>query len=224
LNFSTGSAMKSGSMHGRRLLPALFALPLLLAACRREEVTSYRIPKEQDPILPMAGAAAQAPAAPEAGPSVGAGNMASTAVPTAEGPGLAWTAPARWDVGAANPMRKATYEIPVEGGKTELTITAFPSDVGGELANVNRWRGQVRLPPIAEAELPGTVTREEQGGLKLAVVDCGGQGPQAQRLLGVIVPFNGGTWFFKLTGPDSLVAGEKPEFLEFLRTVHPAQP
>ena len=45
-----------------------------------------------------------------------------------------------------------------------------------------------------------------------------------QRILGAIVPFNGGTWFFKLMGPDALVAKAKPGFLEFLKTVRPAQP
>jgi hypothetical protein len=222
LNLSAGSAMKSGSMYGRRLLPALVALPLLLAACRRAEVTSYRIPKETDPALPMAATTGAQPA-PMAGaaPDAGAGSMAATPVPTADGPALAWAAPGRWTAGAANPMRKATYEVPGAGGKAELTITAFPSDVGGELANVNRWRGQVQLPPIAQGDLPGVVTRQEQNGLQLAIVDCDGK---TQRLLGVIVPFGGGTWFFKLTGPSALVAQAKPEFLAFLQTVHPAQP
>jgi hypothetical protein len=215
--------MKSGSMHGRRLLPALLALPLFLAACRKAEVTSYQIPKEQDPVMPVASAAAPAAATPGPLPSANAGTMAATAVPTADGPGLAWTVPARWTTGAPNPMRKATYEVPVEAGSAELTITAFPSDVGGELANVNRWRGQVQLPPITEADLPGAVTRREQDGLQLAIVDCGA-GAKAQRILGAIVPFSGGTWFFKLTGGDALVGAAKPEFLAFLQTVHPAQP
>ena len=38
---------------------------------------------------------------------------------------------------------------------------------------------------------------------------------------GAIVPLNGETWFFKLLGPDALVAQQKPAFLEFLRTVRP---
>jgi len=210
-------------MYGRRLLSALIALPLLLAACRKAEVTSYAVPKETDPQMPMASAAAPAPSAPGAPMDTGAGTMASTAVPTAEGPGLAWTAPARWGIGAANPMRKATYEVTGDGGKAELSITAFPSDVGGELANLNRWRGQVQLPPITDADLPGAVARQQQNGLQLAVVDFGG-GAGSQRILGAIVPFGGGTWFFKLTGPEALVEKAKPEFLDFLRTVRPAQP
>ena len=172
-------------------------------------------------MMGAASAAAPGPATAGTMPTAAAGTMAGTPVPTADGPGLAWTAPARWTVGATNPMRKATYEIPGQGGKVELTITAFPSDVGGELANVNRWRGQVQLQPVTESDLPGIVTRQEQNGLQLDVVDCNGK---SQQLLGVIVPFGGGTWFFKLTGANALVAQEKPEFLAFLKTVHPAQP
>jgi hypothetical protein len=152
--------------------------------------------------------------------------MAETAVPTAEGPGLAWTAPAAWESKPASAMRKATYAVPGPGGAAgDLSITAFPSDVGGELANVNRWRGQVQLPPIAESDLPGTVVRWEQSGLTLTVVDfASGAAANPQRILGAIVPFNGGTWFFKLMGPDAVVGGAKPAFLEFLKTVRPAQP
>ena len=214
--------MKSGSMAVRRLSIALLALPVLIAGCRRAEVTAYSVPKEKDPELPTARADATAPEAPAA--DTGAGTMAGTAVPTAEGPGLAWTVPAGWKAKAGLAVRKGTYAVPGEGGaEAELTITAFPGEMGGELANVNRWRGQVQLPPLAD--LAGAVLREEENGLQMAIADCAsGQGDKPRRIIGVIIPFNGGTWFFKLEGLDALVEGEKPVFLEFLKTVHPAQP
>jgi hypothetical protein len=40
-----------------------------------------------------------------------------------------------------------------DGTKGEVAISHFPGDVGGDLANVNRWRQQVALPPIDEAGL-----------------------------------------------------------------------
>ena len=189
-------------------------------------MTSYRVPKEKDPEMPAAPAAGAQPAPmPGMATDAGAGTMAGAAVPTADGPGLTWTAPSDWKAEVASAMRKATYTVPGEGGaKADLSITAFPSDVGGELANVNRWRGQVQLAPLGEADLPGAVVRQQQNGLQLTVVDCGGSGANPQRILGAIVPFNGGTWFFKLMGPDALVAKAKPGFLEFLKTVRPAQP
>ncbi len=204
----------------RRFLSALAAVPLFLAACRKAEVTSYRVPKEADPQLPMAGAdASGGPAAPMAG-----AGMASTAVPTADGPGLAWTAPADWKVKAASAMRKGSYAVPGHGGPDgDLSITAFPGDVGGELANVNRWRGQVQLPPLAEADLAQAVSRATHGSLQFTIVEL--TSPSAdhpQAILGAIVLYNGGTWFFKLLGPAPLVAQTKPAFLQFLQTVQPA--
>jgi hypothetical protein len=146
--------------------------------------------------------------------------MADTPVPIAQGPGLAWTAPDRWKSKPAGPMRKATFEIDGPEGAGDLSITAFPHATGGELANVNRWRGQAGLPAVDAAGLEQAVSRTEQNGLRLTLVDAGGTG--ANRILAAMVPYGDGTWFFKLTGPDALVAREKPAFLAFLQTVRPA--
>ena len=204
-------------------LALLLLPPLCLAACRDAKVTAYRIPKETDPVPSAATAGGDGPPG-MTGPSTGGGDMAATAVPTAQGPGLAWTAPPDWVSKPAGAMRKATYAVPGNGGADgDLSITAFPSDVGGELANVNRWRGQVQLPPLAETDLAGAVTRLEYNGLHIAFVDFGaGKGADSPRMLGAIVPYGGGTWFFKLSGPDALIAKEKPAFEAFLKTLKPA--
>ena len=50
--------------------------------------------------------------------------------------------------------RYATLAITgADGAKGELAVTHFPGDVGGDLANVNRWRQQIGLEPIDEAAL-----------------------------------------------------------------------
>lgn len=208
-------------MAAHRSLLAVVLLTLLLAACRKAEITSYRVPKEKEPdATPVA---ATAPSA--AGTTAAAPVMAATSVPTADGPGLTWTAPADWQLMPEAPMRKATYSIAGEGGaKADLSITAFPNSVGGEFANVNRWRGQVQLPALTEAEVAAAVTRFEHNGLKFAVVDFTGTGLSPQRMLGAIVPIEGATWFFKLLGPDAVVAKAKPAFDAFLQTVKPASP
>lgn len=182
------------------------AIPFLLGGCRESKVESYRVKKDPEP------AAITAKAAPAAAPS-----MASTPVATAEGAGLSWTAPASWTSKAASSMRRGTFVIKgADGTEAELAITAFPGDVGGDLANVNRWRGQLSLPPIPAGELEAALSRFTANGLNFAVVDLSA-GPQ--RILGAIVPHAQSTWFFKLTGPDALVTREKPAFLAFLQTV-----
>jgi hypothetical protein len=202
-------------MSSRPFSIGIAAAALLLAACGEEKVASYRVPKEKDPELPMAGADSGAQTAPAAGPS-----MADTSVPIAGGDSLVWQAPSAWVPKAASAMRKGSYTVPGDGGESDLSITAFPGDVGGELANVNRWRGQVGLTPLGPDGLDAAVGRFDSNGLSFTVVDLSGQGdPGAKAILGAIVPFGGSTWFFKLTGTGALVGAAKPAFIDFLHTV-----
>ncbi len=202
-------------MSSRASLLALSAATLLLAACGDEQVAVYKVPKEKEPDLPAA--AAEAGAQPSASPGAA---MADTAVPTASGEALVWQAPAAWTQKPAGAMRKASYSVPGEAGESDLSVTAFPGDVGGELANVNRWRGQIALAPLSADDLDGAVTRLDQNGLKVTVVELSSKGdPTNKAILGAIIPYSGATWFFKLSGPGTSVKAAKPAFLEFLRTV-----
>ena len=188
----------------------LLTLPLLLGACRDSKVSVYRIPKEID---------APAPVASPHGGMAGGGdmNMGGGAVARADGPGLSWTVPSGWQSKGPSGVRKDTLVV---GPDAELAVTAFPGDVGGELANINRWRGQLQVAPIGENELAGSVTRLEVDGLKVGVVDIvGGTTDKPARMLGAFVPVGGATWFFKLIGPDAVVAKEKANFLAFLQTL-----
>jgi hypothetical protein len=197
-------------------LTAIAAAALLLSACGEERVASYRVPKEKEPE-PQAAAPADAGAPGDQG---GGAQMASTPVPTASGAELVWEAPAPWKSKPASPMRKASFAVPGDGAESELSVTAFPGDVGGELANVNRWRGQVGLPLLRAEDLDSAVSRVESNGLKITIVELFPQGdPAAKSILGAIVPFGGSTWFFKLTGPGTSVKSSRPAFIGFLHTV-----
>ena len=175
----------------------------------------------QSPAAPVEAAAAPvaATANPAPAPAPTASDMANTAVKTARGPGLKWSAPAHWQEKQASSMRKATYAITGAKGAAELAVTAFPGDVGGDLPNLNRWRGQLSLPPVEEAQYAANVTKLSVNGLAITVADITGPGENPTRLLGAMVPYAGSTWFFKLTGSAALVADEKPAFLAFLQTL-----
>jgi hypothetical protein len=212
---------------------SLLTLALLLSGCSRTEVTSYRIAKEKDAELPgsMTAPANTSPTPPEKltstpSPAAAGADMAATPVATASGPGLTWTAPSAWQTKPLGAMRKGSFNLVGEGGATaDLSITAFPGAVGGDLANINRWRSQVALPPITEADLPKATERFTANGLEFSVVDLASADPaNPQRILGGMTPYQGAMWFFKLTGPDALVAKAKPAFLDFLKTVKTATP
>jgi hypothetical protein len=194
-----------------RLVRVFFslALPLAFAACREARVGNYRIPKEQELAAPTSSA-------PSDGPVV-----TVAAKPVSE---LTWSAPAAWKPKPPSSMRRGSFDVGEGSGPlADLAITAFPGEVGGDLANVNRWRGQLNLPPITEAELGTALQPVSAGGLAIKVADLtGGDAGDPLGMLAAIVAHNGATWFVKLTGPAAIVAAEKPRFLEFLATLKPA--
>jgi hypothetical protein len=215
-------------MTDRRLVFILLVCITSVGACRKAEVQSYRVPKETTAQATPATAPANAGnAAPTTAPTGSpGGKMANTPVATASGPGLTWTAPTHWAAKPAGAMRKGSYTVKASGieGEADLSITAFPGDVGGELANLNRWRGQVKLAPVSQADAESNVQRVEHNGLKMTVTDLVGTGPSGapERIVGAMVPHGGSTWFFKMQGPDVLVAKEKPAFMTMLQSVKPA--
>jgi hypothetical protein len=200
-------------MSSRFLVCAALLIVLLTGGCRDREITAYRAPK--DPVETMPGPP------PGAAPAPAGDNMAATAVPTGSD-SLVWTAPPEWTAKPPGQMRKGSYTVKGDGGEADLSITAFPGETGGLLANLNRWRGQVSLPPLTADQLDANRQHLDIGALHADVVDfAGSANGKPTRLVGAVVPNGGETWFFKLMGPDALVAKEKPAFLEFLRTVHP---
>lgn len=66
-----------------------------------------------------------------------------------------WTLPAGWSDGPASGMRFATLKV---DEAVELAVTRLDGDGGGLAENVNRWRGQLGLAPLAEAEVAALET------------------------------------------------------------------
>ena len=83
-----------------------------------------------------------------------------------------WKAPEGWQEGGPSPMRAATITIPAEGDPLELTVTTFG---GGLLSNVNRWRGQLGLPPVDERGLAATLKETKAGDAMMYLFDERGQ-------------------------------------------------
>ena len=135
------------------------------------------------------------------------------------GDGISWELPEGWKLDdKPAPMRFATILIPAEPKPLQLTVSRFPGDVGGTLANINRWRMQIGLQAVGEADLAKQIKEVETAGGKASLADM--ENPETrQRLIGVIVPAGEQTWFFKLTGPSSAVAPHKEKLATFLKSV-----
>jgi hypothetical protein len=148
---------------------------------------------------------------------------AVAAAPEAAEPSTAdWKIPAGWKTQPPGQMVLAAYQAAKDGATADITVTAFPGDVGGLLANVNRWRGQVGLAPLQAGDLAKEVkTIELASGAKASVVDVSGTNPRsgkAARLYGLIVPRGDKTWFYKMLGASDVVAAETGRLAEFAAT------
>jgi len=133
-----------------------------------------------------------------------------------------WTVPDHWQQVAATTMLLAKFQLSGnEGATAEVTVSSFPGDVGGLLANINRWRGQVGLGPITDQDLAKTVTPLDTPEGPASVVDVTGPGAEGDetRLVGVIHPYAGKTWFYKMMGDAGVAGAEKEAFLEFVKSV-----
>lgn len=158
--------------------------------------------------------ASQSPARPPGVPAALPAGMESMPVQPNTGASLAWTAPSEWQPQKLSPTRKGSYLV--EKG-IEVAITAFPGDVGGVAANINRWRGMVGLEPVDDTHVAQYTTDVENKGFHFTLVESIGA---PNSIIVAMVPWNGGTWFFKLTGETAGVLKAKPEFIGFIKTVH----
>lgn len=141
---------------------------------------------------------------------------APPAAPVGDG-SVTWQLPDGWVPVKGSSARYATIGLTgTDGSKAELAVTHFPGDVGGDLANVNRWRAQIGLPPVDEAALAPAITGIAAGPKTIKVIDA--TGPQNRCAAGWVA-HGGETWFFKLTGPDPLISAEKAKFTAFIESI-----
>jgi hypothetical protein len=129
-----------------------------------------------------------------------------------------WQVPAGWQEVPAGQFLVAKFNITGDGGATAaVNVSMSAGDGGGLAANVNRWRGQLGLPPISEIL---TTPLDVTGG-KAQLVDMNGTNPQTSQpaqLVAVIVSQAGQTWFYKLMGDAKVVAAQRAAFTQFVQS------
>lgn len=184
--------------------PAVFVV-LALAGCDGNEVKVYKLAKDDSGPKPQGDSAMPAMAAAGA---------------TAQ-PQLKWTLPEGWQEVAPGEMRAASFRITGQDGKqADVSVIPLPGMAGGDLNNVNRWRGQVGLPPVKTEELPKLGEKVDAAGSEAILFDQGGTASGAKtRILATVLHREDTAWFFKMTGDDELVARQKPAFIGFLKSL-----
>ena len=131
-------------------------------------------------------------------------------------PHSSWEVPARWKEISPGRMQVARFAMPDRGAaKAEVSISVFPGDTGGTLANVNRWRRQIGLGEVSESGLAPLVSPLDPAVSEAILIDMTNN---TRRLVGAIVPRGGNYWFYKLLGDADAVAPEKDAFVAFAKS------
>ncbi|QDU37264.1 hypothetical protein Mal4_15740 [Maioricimonas rarisocia] len=147
---------------------------------------------------------------PVAAPSRPATPPPSSTSPSAP---LTYTVPEGWEERPASSFRLVSFMASGDGGDLDVSVSTAGGSV---LANINRWRGQVGLPTVSEAELEAGSQAIDVDGTTGTLVELAGS---EQTILGVVLPREGRTWFFKGTGPNAAAERERDAFETFVRSV-----
>jgi len=196
----------------QRLWPVVLAA-LLCAGCddERGQIRTYTVPKEQPSTADASGAAG--------GPAAGAAG-APVALPAGT---MHWQPPDGWrEVPNTSSMRFATLVAGDGDDAIEVSITEIVGQAGGIAPNINRWRGQLGLPPAGERELASSA--------QLVIGADGAQGlmvdlaaPAATegspRMLAAIFPTQSHTWFIKTTAAADAIQQHVDGFVELCQSV-----
>ncbi len=115
-------------------------------------------------------------------------------------------------------MRYATLRAPVDG-RLDISVTVLPGPAGGELANVNRWRGQIGLPSLDEAALVAARKALRTRAGPVSLYDFTSAGEKKSRVVAGLALVDGNTWFIKMTGDASAVEKAHADFLRIVESL-----
>jgi len=187
------------------IVSSFFVCLFLLGCTEEEQVVHYKVPKERhEEKLPQQQGSVQMQQVPRLSEQTAQFNQPQ------------WEVPDVWIEEPLGSMRKGSFSVKKENLEAEITVLAFPGDVGGDLANINRWAGQIDAPLLeSEEDLKKLQTIDVDGykGLWIRLV-----GP-SQEILAVIVSKDGDSWFFKMMGDAEIVTAEEDNFRAFVKSV-----
>ncbi|MFQ5606566.1 MAG: hypothetical protein ACE5GA_01360 [Candidatus Zixiibacteriota bacterium] len=147
--------------------------------------------------------------------------------------GANWRIPSSWEIAPPAPMRAGTYLAAASEGDSEgaeCRVNFFGAGQGGSVeGNINRWRGQMEVSGQQGATPEPLVSEVAVNGLKVSVIELTGTylhkaRPMARqftrkpgfKMFAAIVMAPEGVLFFKMTGPEKTMEGEREAFRQML--------
>lgn len=159
------------------------------------------------------------PTAPAAMPST-----MSAGLPTPDNSGLPqlkYTLPDGWKEKAPSAMRVASFDISQNGKSVDVSVVPLGGQAGGDLANVNRWQGQLNQPALDDDAIQKMAEKVTVAGQPAELYDLMGTASDSSpaRIISVILHRDDTVWFFKMDGDAVLVEQQKPAFISFLQSL-----
>ena len=158
---------------------------------------------------------------PPSHPAIPGMDSAAQTPPAADAAGKpTWKVPVDWQEGQLAQFLVAKFVIGSGDASAAVNVSSLAGDGGGRLPNINRWRGQLGQPPATDADIAALPTVDATG-VKATLVDITGTDARSgkpARLVGVIVPLGGQTWFYKLMGDANVVAQQKDALIKFVQS------
>ena len=179
---------------------SLSAVVLLSSGCGKEQVRVYTAPKDE---VPQQQRAQAEPPARASRPR----------------PQLEYQLPPTWKQIPASEISLASFKV--EGSaeqEANVSVTQLTNLEGKDAEIVNMWRQQVGLEPLNRDEALKQFQQVEVGGRKGNLFEISSQA-EPLKIITVVVHEPEGSWFYKLSGDTPVVDKEKPQFLEFLKTI-----
>lgn len=183
-----------------RAAPVL-VVALVLGCGSKEQIRSYTVTKEAEPAAAAAAKPAETgepthrmlaailPAGGQAwffklvGPLAAVEKRAAevekffASVRVGEDGRPQWELPAEWKEEQGSGMRAATMRIPADAEPLELSVIGLPwrGTSGDLLSNINRWRGQMKLPEVGQQQLAEFTREIKAGDATMTIVDLRGR-------------------------------------------------
>ena len=170
----------------------LFSLSVVLVAgCGREEAQTYQAPKES-----------LAPPVAQQAPSQPAGNGFDAQLP--EG----------WTEAPGSGMRMVSYAI--EGTSVDFYLISLM--MGDVPSNVNRWRGQVGLPPASPEAIAQEVESFQIDGHGVKYIEIYNE-DNDRGIISAIVDLAPQYWYFTAKGPVGELKANASAIRKFIESV-----
>lgn len=162
-------------------------------------------------VEPASASASPAPATPPP-PPASPGQMGGAG-------GVRYQVPEGWEELPSDGIRVASFRTPgdFEDGGIRANLFRLPNPAGNLLDNVNRWRAELGLEPVAEAGLDAVVHPMTLRGRQVIFVDLTGEsGDPRPRILASVEDRGRQTWFLKMEGSAAGVQANLQSFIDFL--------